>query len=531
MASVFLAVFSGAHGAARPAVLKQLHPGLARDPDFRAMFQDEARLATRLHHDNVVETYDVYCDSDFCVLLMEFLEGQSLSRVRQTAHRMGSLPLSIQLHCLSQVLAGLHYVHELHDERGNPLRIVHRDVTPSNVFVTYDGGVKVVDFGIAKASTQLAETRVGVIKGKLFYMSPEAVRGDPVDRRSDIFSVGIMLWEALTGRRLWQDHDESAVLQRLAAGIIPSCPQDVTISDPAAFAIAERALAGDPNRRYATAAEMRRDIEGLLERQGIAMCAPTLGGYMQSCFAEERQKIRALIDEAARATSSSQQHFFLTDLTEDTIQLEATEPPTTISIPPAPVFRTMTIAGLPPAPKRVAMPWKGWALAAGAITLAAGVAFFAHAPRSLHAEPSVVPELAPLAPAASSTDPNIDADDPGKSLTRDVEVAPASVTVVFSAHPPEARLFLDGERLEGNPVILRRQPDQKAHRVRIEAPGFTTFSRSFRLDEDTSRTFTFDLVRKPRAARPAASAEPTPTECPRARQMREAAEAAAAATR
>jgi hypothetical protein len=188
----------------------------------------------------------------------------------------------------------------------------------------------------------------------------------------------------------------------------------------------------------------------------------------------------------------------------------------------------MTIAGLPAAPKRAAMPWKGWALAAGAITLASGVAFFAHAPRSLHAEPSMAPEGVPAVSAASSTVPTIDADGPGKSLTRDVEVAPASVTVVFSASPPEARVSLDGERLDGNPVTLRRQPDQKAHSVRIEAPGFTTLSRSFHLDEDTSRHF--DLVRKPRALRPPANAEPTPAECPRARQMREAAEAAAATT-
>jgi serine/threonine-protein kinase len=531
MAAVFLAVFWNSDGTARPAVLKQLHPNLALDRDFRAMFEDEARLAMRLHHGNVVETYDVYSDAERCVLVMEFLEGQPLSRIRQTAHRMGNLPSSIHLHCLAQVLAGLDYVHELADERGIPLRIVHRDVTPSNVFVTYQGGVKVVDFGIAKATTRLVETRVGVLKGKVVYMSPEVVRGEPVDRRSDIFSVGVMLWEALTGRRLWQEHDDLAVLRQLANGLVPLRPAGVVISDPAAFAIAERALAPDPDRRYATAAEMRRDLENLLARQGPAASSSALSGYMQICFAEERQHLQSLIHDALQKTRqpSPSRPSVSGDATEAPA-LEASEAPTTVSIPPAPLFRTITVPGLRREATRTIVPWQGWALATGAVALAASVAFVAHAPPTARAATSVLsassapvtavasvapPPPAPIVVARSTADLPIDTE---------VEVAPASATLVFSARPAEARFFLDGERLEGNPVTLQRQPDKKLHRLRIEAPGFVPFSRSFELDEDATRSF--DLVRKPpppaRVAHPPETAPPAKTGCPKSRQKQEA---------
>ena len=526
--TVSLAVFSNGNGTGRPVALKQLHPELALDREFRAMFEDEARVATRLHHDNVVETYDVLSDPELCVLVMEFLEGQTLLRVRQTASRMGSLPLAIQLHCLAQVLAGLDYVHELTDERGNPLQIVRRDFTPTNVLVTYRGEVKVVDFGIAKTSTRLVETRVGMLKDKLVYMSPEAVRGEPVDRRSDIFSVGVMLWEAVTGRRLWKDQDDLGVFRQLASGLVPLRLPGVAISDPAAFAIAERALASDPDHRYATAAAMRRDIEDLLARRGTVLGSGPLAGYMQSCFAEERQRLQTVLDEALASFQkpAAQPPSPPPYVAAGAPALDAHEPPTTVSIPQAPIFRTATYPGLfVSQPARRELPWLGMVAAACVVALAVGVAFFAHAPRAAQAKPAGVPfTSATVATTASAAAPPaavvVAAAEAPRTIDADLEVAPGGVTVVFSARPPEARLFLDGERLEGNPVTLRRQPDAKRHRLRIEAPGFIPFSRSFYLDEDMTRVF--DLVRKPPpAARTPQAVEPTdPTKpaCPKSLQ-------------
>jgi serine/threonine-protein kinase len=159
-----------------------------------------------------------------------------------------------------------------------PLGIVHRDVTPSNIFVKYDGGVKVVDFGIAKATIRQNETRMGVLKGKLAYMSPEAVRSERIDRRSDIFSVGIMLWEAATGRRLWQEHDEVAVYRRLAAGDLPLQAPGAHGTGADMLRIAERALAIDPSQRYATAEEMRQELEELMAGLGKTTHVPALAG-------------------------------------------------------------------------------------------------------------------------------------------------------------------------------------------------------------------------------------------------------------
>ncbi|MET0594656.1 MAG: serine/threonine-protein kinase, partial [Polyangiaceae bacterium] len=386
MASVFLSLFPNGDGTSRKVVLKQLHPELAMDDDFRAMFEDEARLSTRLHHENVVETYDIYSDTDLCVLVMEFLDGQTLSRIRQRARRVSNVPLSIQLRILAEVLAGLAYVHELNDDDGRPLGIVHRDVTPSNVFVTYDGRVKVVDFGIAKASTRVAETRMGVLKGKLAYMSPEAVRGEPVDRRTDIFSVGVMLWEAACGVRMWSDHDEVAVYRRLATGDLPITPPNGAAVHPDLLRIAQRALAVDPYDRYASATEMREDIENLLANLGKVTRAPALSAYMESFFAVEREKFQAIVDEALERFPTrpiSQKRLTANQLSASYPALDPSEPPTTVSTPNGGTFRTaaydVPLGDDVPEfrPGRHTL-----SIAASVAAVAMGVAFFAHSPSS-----------------------------------------------------------------------------------------------------------------------------------------------------
>jgi serine/threonine-protein kinase len=386
MASVHLALFPDGNGAHRNVVLKQLHPELAIDDDFRTMFEDEARVATRLHHDNVVETYDIYSDGGLCVLVMEFLDGQTLSRVRQRAHRGNRISLSLHLRVLAEVLGGLHYVHELTDADGKPLGIVHRDVTPSNVFVTYDGRVKVVDFGIAKATSCVAETRIGVLKGKLAYMSPEAARGEPVDRRHDIFSMGVMLWEAATGLRLWQDHDDVAIYRRLAAGDLPVHSPAAQIRHPELLRIAKRAIAVDPCRRYANADDMKRDLEDLLVVLGRAAQASALAAHMESSFAEERQKLQAIVDRALtrvpRPTLSPRRRV-ARELRESYSAVDAPKAPTDGSISLGQTFRTTfydVSTDTREAPCFRPRKYGFLVAAAAAATLAVSVAFAAHLP-------------------------------------------------------------------------------------------------------------------------------------------------------
>ena len=567
MASVFLALFPNGDGTSRKVVLKQLHSELSLDDDFRAMFEDEARLATRLHHENVVETYDIYSDIDLCVLVMEFLDGQTLSRVRQRARKVNDVPLSIHLRVLAEVLGGLDYVHELTDEEGRPLGIVHRDVTPSNVFITYDGRVKVVDFGIAKATTRVAETRMGVLKGKLAYMSPEAVRGEPVDRRSDIFSVGVMLWEAATGLRLWQNHDEVGVYRRLASGDLPLEPAGTQIANPELFRIAKRALAVDPDQRYESAAEMRQELEGLLVQLGKITRAPALSAYMESFFAVEREKFLKIVDEALALFPTkpvSQGRLLTNQLTDSYPALDPSDPPTTVSTPGGGTFRTtsydvpLQVAEVPDfRPRRHGVLYA----AAAAATAALGVALLAHAPPSLprswawsalHGsantavviDPNVTSPTALANPAVANltvTNPAVSSRNPGganppsapthgavsgNATPRELgAVAPKpTITVVLSARPAEARLFLDGEPLEGNPVTLQRRADDRKHRVRVEATGYATLWRPVDFDRDLSREF--DLVPyvppPPAAARAPVDPRDEPAALPRPKPKKRA---------
>jgi serine/threonine protein kinase len=446
MASVHLALFPDGNGAHRDVVLKQLHPELAIDDDFRTMFEDEARVATRLHHDNVVETYDIYSDGGLCVLVMEFLDGQTLSRVRQRAHRVHRIPLSLHLRVLAEVLGGLHYVHELTDGAGKPLGIVHRDVTPSNVFVTYDGRVKVVDFGIAKATSCVAETRIGVLKGKLAYMSPEAARGEPVDRRHDIFSVGVMLWEAATGLRLWQDHDEVAIYRRLAAGDLPVHSPAAQIRHPELLRIAKRAIAVDPCRRYANADEMKRELEDLLVVLGRAAQASALAAYMESSFAEEREKFQAMVDRALTRVprpTVSQRRRVARELRDSYRAMDAPKPPTEASISLGQTFRTTSYDVSPDtreAPCFHPRKYGFLVAAAAAATLAVSVAFAAHLPArqqdgwlwsALHASNATPSGVSPGA-TLPVADPSIarDAEPPNAPRARSVDTREA---------PPGAR--------------------------------------------------------------------------------------------
>jgi serine/threonine-protein kinase len=303
MADVYLAVGTSAGGHGAPVVIKKLRSDILDDDDFRAMFCEEARLAKKLRHVNVVETFEVGQDGDACFIVMEFLDGQPYSRMRSHARRSNAaIPLSIHLRILREVLTGLQYVHELAESDGSPLGIVHRDVTPQNIFVTYDGHVKVVDFGIAKARARQVETRVGVVKGKLSYIAPENVRGERVDARSDLFSVGVMLWEAATGRRFWHGLDELEIYQRLVSGDLPTASGARDI-DPQLFAIIAMALAPNPNMRFASAAQMRAALGALPQ---LTASTAAVSGYLYQLFVEERRRFHERVSEEIDRLESGQ---------------------------------------------------------------------------------------------------------------------------------------------------------------------------------------------------------------------------------
>lgn len=302
MATVYLAVALGDSGFRKLAVVKLLRTEFAVDEEFIQMFLDEARLCARLSHPNIVHTYDVGVEDGEHLIAMEYLDGVSLHAATAKLGRDPALfGFALRARVLLEVVEGLRYAHELTDYDGQSLQIVHRDVTPHNIFLTYDGQVKLLDFGIAKAATSSVKTATGVIKGKLTYMAPEQARGEHVDARADLYAVGVMLWEAVTGRRRWPTGiPEPALFTRLATGELPESPNAASRGLPAEIDdIVMRALAPKPEDRYQTAAELRDVLDGVL-RSVEPVSMRNLSTTLSKTFAEDRRRIRDVIEEQFR---------------------------------------------------------------------------------------------------------------------------------------------------------------------------------------------------------------------------------------
>ncbi len=305
MATVHFGRLVGPIGFSRTVAIKRLHPQFAKDPDFVAMFLDEARLAARIQHPNVVPTLDVVSTDGEIFIVMEYVQGETLSRlVRGARDRGGRVPSRIAGAIMVGALHGLHAAHEAKDERGRPLGIVHRDVSPQNVLVGVDGVTRVLDFGVAKAAVRLQTTREGQLKGKLAYMAPEQLQSGVVDRLSDVYSAGVLLWEALTTKRLFEAENEGQLLSMVLKGHIDP-PSVVAPEVPAALdAIAMRAIDRDPSKRFATARDMAIALERSLE---VAMSSE-VGEWVEAMARDglmRRAERVAEIESSAHARPSS----------------------------------------------------------------------------------------------------------------------------------------------------------------------------------------------------------------------------------
>jgi serine/threonine-protein kinase len=298
-ADVYLAVADGPAGFQKLVVLKVLRKSLAGDPEFRAMFLSEARLAARLHHRNIVQTNEVLELDGVPVMVMEYLEGQPLSQVIVRGREAG-FSLGMQLRVLVDALHGLHAAHELADFDGTPLGVVHRDVSPHNLFVTLAGEAKVLDFGIAKLERSLVETEVGTIKGKLRYMAPEQIAGERVDRRADVYAAGVILWEALVGERMWKGCFEPDIRARVLRGDL-QMPQAVRADVPPALdRICRRALSLSPAERQATALQLADDIESALPEVGSRASHREIGATVARLFEDVRAETRGAIERVSK---------------------------------------------------------------------------------------------------------------------------------------------------------------------------------------------------------------------------------------
>jgi serine/threonine-protein kinase len=283
MATVHIGRLLGPVGFARTVAIKRLHPQFAKDPEFVAMFLDEARLAARIRHPNVVSTLDVVATEGQLFVVMEYVAGEALARLlRAVRTRKESVPIPIVAAIMVGVLHGLHAAHEAKDERGEPLRIVHRDVSPHNILVGTDGAAHLIDFGIAKARGRAQVTRAGEIKGKLSYMPPEQLLGQTLDPRADVFAASIVFWEALTGHRLFQGTDDGDICAKVLLGQVERPSLYARGLSRAADEIVLRGLARERNDRYATAREMALAIEA-----AIPLAPPSqVGSWVESLAGE-----------------------------------------------------------------------------------------------------------------------------------------------------------------------------------------------------------------------------------------------------
>lgn len=400
MATVFLARLSGVGGFQRMVAIKRLHPHLAGDQEFVDMFLDEARLAAGIHHPNVVSILEVGASPRGYYLVMEYIEGDTLARLlARAATSSQRVPEPIVIRVVLDMLAGLHAAHELKDDAGQPTSLVHRDVSPQNLLVGVDGVCRITDFGVARAATRLAGTRVGQLKGKIAYMAPEQALGQTdLDRRADVFAAGIVLWEVLAGRRLFKSENEAATLSRVLNDPIPVLHEAAPHVDPALSEIVMKALERDRDKRYATAAEFADALERVATALGKLAAPKELAQYVTGVLGAEIEQQRDAVRAWLARSEPSQAAPFVRSAVASSVSSAAMVVPGEGDLTVAePLSKSQVTVLAPPAPKRT-----GLLIGVAAALLVGGVLLFLLG-RSTGSGPGPAPTAAAVAVAPSPT--------------------------------------------------------------------------------------------------------------------------------
>lgn len=301
MAMVWAARLKGSRGFQKIVAVKTMLPKLSEDPQFERMFLDEASLASRIHHPNVVEVLDLGEEEGVLFIAMEWLDGVPLNQVMKAAKSASGIPLPVAIHILTHASEGLHCAHDLKDDRGKLVGLVHRDVSPQNILVGYDGFTKMVDFGLAKA-TALGDgaTRAGQLKGKISYMAPEQIRGDPLDRRADVFALGVVLYAVTTGKHPFRRESEGATLFAISAPEPAPAPSRFMTYPADLEAVLMKAIAKDPRERYSSALELARALEQTLPEHERAHGGERVATFIQGLLGAQHEQQRAALLEALR---------------------------------------------------------------------------------------------------------------------------------------------------------------------------------------------------------------------------------------
>lgn len=431
MASVYIGRLAGPVGFSKTVAVKRLHPHLARDPDFATMFLDEARTAARILHPNVVSTTDVVAKDDELFIIMDFVRGDALARLLSAAREAAvSIPVRVAVAIIAGALRGLHAAHEAKDELGRALNLVHRDVSPHNIMVGLDGVARVIDFGIAKASSRIHATRDGTIRGKLAYMAPEQILRQDVDRRADVYAAGVVLWEVLTGSRLFTADEEAGIVHAVLNESVappstrrPDIPQELD-------AVVLRALARDASSRFVTALELAERLESVVAPAPPSAVTELLG---QLCA----ERLRWQAERVAHVEAAPLEGTDLPAPPSTTPNVIDTEGATNAGVVGVSQDRTAPLA-LTPAPSR-----GGRAAIAFAGVVLAGlfVALVTVAVSASKGRPATPPSSAPTVAAATLLEP-IDA----AASPEPPPLAPASAVATIAA-PARATATPNGAKM------------------------------------------------------------------------------------
>lgn len=471
MARVYLCQTRGLGGFEKLVVLKVPQEGMMAADEVHQMFLHEARVAGRLNHSNIVQTNEVGLADGLPFIAMEYLEGQSLASLQKEV-RLAALSTPLQLRILSQALAGCHHAHEMRKPDGTSYDLVHRDISPPNIFITYDGVTKILDFGIAKVNTSdFDQTRGGVIKGKLAYMAPEQAAAMAVDRRADIFAFGVMIWEAITHRRfVLREQNEYDVLRDRITGAEPRVDSVVPDADPELVAICSKAMARLPAERYQTALELKMALDRYLARVPGAL-DEDIGAYVRNVFAEQRIAFRARVDEALRRSDQ--------DLENSRRILPSANDETA---PGASVTASRQTAIQQPLGARAA--WKyGVGGAAGMAAIAAVILFGTRQQQTAEVQrPTVASDVSPApVPVTSAA----------------TAAQPSSVHVELHAHPSTAQISVDGVAAPGAVYVRELAPKAEPRKIKVTAPGYATLEREIVFNRDLMMDLSLDELKQP----------------------------------
>ena len=298
MAEVFLAKRVGMKGFEKLLAIKRILPQFSENEEFIAMFIDEAKLAAQLNHRNIVQIYDFGNQQGSYYIAMEYVFGKDLRTIlKKSRDKHQRLPLTQCAYIITEAARGLEFAHNLEDHHGNPLNIIHRDISPQNIFISYEGDVKIADFGIAKAASKSTETRAGVLKGKILYMSPEQAWGKTIDRRSDLYSLGVLFYEMVADRKIVEADSEFSMLEKVRNAEVDFPPEIFEKIPNRLSYIIKKTLEKDPGNRYQTAHEIRVDLENYLLTAKETLSEKTISGYLKDLFRDEIKEERKILVE------------------------------------------------------------------------------------------------------------------------------------------------------------------------------------------------------------------------------------------